>query len=114
MKQQSAPESVPVQVELTAKFFRGLGDPNRLQILEYLLEKERSVGELVKLLEAPQGRVSNHLACLRWCGFVTTERRGRYLFYQIADDRVPRIIEIAKEMMADNAEHIYACMRIEE
>ena len=114
MKQHLVSESIAVQVGLTAKFFRGLGDPNRLQILEYLLEKERSVGELVELLGAPQGRVSNHLACLRWCGFVTTERRGRYLFYRIADERVARIIETAEEIMADNAKQIYACTRIKE
>ncbi len=68
MRQPSTKDITDVQVELTAKLFRGLGDPNRLQILECLVEKERNVGELVDLLGAPQGRVSNHLACLRWCG----------------------------------------------
>lgn len=99
-------------IELTAKLFRGLGDPNRLQILEYLVEKERNVGELVDLLGAPQGRVSNHLACLRWCGFVTTKRNGRFLYYRLADERVKELVKLAKEFMADNAEHIYACTRM--
>lgn len=112
MRQPSTKNITDVQVELTAKLFRGLGDPNRLQILEYLVEKERNVGELVALLGAPQGRVSNHLACLRWCGFVTTKRNGRFLYYTIADERVKKLIELAKTMMADNAEHIYSCTRI--
>lgn len=101
-----------IQIQLTAKLFRGLGDPNRLQILEYLIEKERSVGQLVTLLGAPQGRVSNHLACLRWCGFVTTERKGRFLYYKVADKTVAKLIKLAKNLMANNAEHIYNCTRI--
>jgi len=105
-------ESTDVQVELTAKLFRGLGDSNRLQILKLLIEKERNVGELVDFLGAPQGRVSNHLACLRWCGYVTSVRKGRFLYYQIADERVKEVINLAESMMADNAEHIYSCTRI--
>jgi ArsR family transcriptional regulator len=49
-----------------AKYFRGLGDPIRLRILELLrTDGELSVGELVRRLDLPQPQVSNHLACLR-------------------------------------------------
>lgn len=101
-----------LSAELSAKFLRGLGDPNRLKILELLVEKERNVNELVDILKAPQGRVSNHLACLRWCGYVSTERKGKYIYYKVTDKRVRQIIELAKQIMADNAEHIEACQRI--
>ncbi|MEE9122897.1 MAG: ArsR family transcriptional regulator, partial [candidate division NC10 bacterium] len=47
-------------LQLTAKFFRGLGDPTRLKILELLLEREHRVTEMVNLLKVPQGRLSNH------------------------------------------------------
>lgn len=100
------------RVALTAKAFRGFGDPTRLKILQYLLERERSVSELVELLGVPQGRVSNHLACLRWCNFVVTVRKGKYIHYQLTDERVKKILELAYEFMADNAAHIYACTRM--
>ena len=100
------------QVSLTAKTFRGFTDPTRLKILQYLIEKERNVSELVELLNVPQGRVSNHLACLRWCNFVSTSRQGKYIFYQVTDDRVKKILELAYQFMADNAEHIYTCTRM--
>ena len=59
--------TTPVATDLVAKYFRGLGDPIRLRILELLRsEGELSVGELVARLELPQPKVSNHLACLRW------------------------------------------------
>src|SRR5574337_675266 len=108
------PEQEFVLLELSAKFFRGLGDPIRLKILDILLDREQSVSDLVRLLGIQQGRVSNHLACLKWCGYVTTASKGRYTVYCIADKRVKRILRLSREMVAKNAEHLWACTRIAE
>ena len=98
-----------------AKYFRGLGDPVRLRILELLRrEGELSVGELARRLALPQPHVSNHLACLRWCGFVEARRDGRTVYNRIADERVKAMLELAESLLADNAEHVAACCRIEE
>jgi len=98
-----------------AKYFRGLGDPIRLRILELLRrEGELSVGELVRRLALPQPLVSNHLACLRWCGFVEARRDGRTVYNRIADERVEAMVELAESLLAHNAEHVAACCRIEE
>ena len=77
---------------VTARFFKGLGDPIRLQILEWLDGGERSVGEIVEHLGLPQNQVSMHLGCLRWCGYVITRREGRYVFYSLGDPRVMEIV----------------------
>src|SRR5260370_23558933 len=74
-----------------ARFFRVLGDPTRLKILELLGERERTVGELVSAVAQPQPRVSTHLACLRHCGFVTTERRGKEGVYCLPPNCLYRI-----------------------
>jgi DNA-binding transcriptional ArsR family regulator len=104
----------PLETELVAKYFRGLGEPTRLRILELLLaQEELSVGELVEQLGEPQPKVSNHLACLRWCGFVTTRREHRTVHYRIADSRVAAIVGLARELLADNEEHVAACCRID-
>jgi DNA-binding transcriptional ArsR family regulator len=107
--------SSPVASDLVAKYFRGLGDPIRLRILELLRrDGELSVGELVQRLALPQPQVSNHLACLRWCGFVQARREGRTVYNRIADERVEAMLELAVSLLADNAEHVAACCRIEE
>jgi DNA-binding transcriptional ArsR family regulator len=67
----------PTRAEILAKYFRAFGDATRLRILELLVGREHSVGELVALLGTSQPQVSNHLACLRWCGFVDTRREHR-------------------------------------
>ena len=103
----------PKEQDLLAKYFRALGDPTRLRVLELLSDGERSVGELVAALGLPQPQVSNHLACLRWCGFVTTRREHRTIHYRLADDRVHEIVTLARALLADNADHVAACTRID-
>jgi DNA-binding transcriptional ArsR family regulator len=98
---------------LLAKFFRALGDPTRLQILEAVMDEERNVTALIELTGAPQGRVSSHLACLRWCGYVTTRKVGRQIFYRVADGRVRRLLELAAGLVEDNCERIRSCTIID-
>jgi DNA-binding transcriptional ArsR family regulator len=108
------PES-PARSDLVAKYFRGFGDPTRVRILELLREHgELSVGALVERLGEPQPKVSNHLACLRWCGFVETRREHRTVLNRIADSRVVEMLDLAHALLADNAEHVAACCRIDE
>jgi DNA-binding transcriptional ArsR family regulator len=104
---------VPVEADLLAKYFRVLGDRTRLRMLELVAERERSVGELVTLLGEPQSKVSNHLACLRWCGFVATRREHRRIHYRLADERVTAVVALGRALLHDNAEHIAACRGVD-
>jgi DNA-binding transcriptional ArsR family regulator len=63
----------------------------------------------VRELGTSQPYVSNQLACLRWCGLVTTRREHRTIHYRLADERVEAMLEIARSLLADNAEHVAAC-----
>jgi DNA-binding transcriptional ArsR family regulator len=113
---EEAPFQLPAQprdVDLLAKYFRGFGDPTRLRILELLAGGERSVGELVEHTGAPQPKVSTHLACLRWCGFVESRREYRTVYYRVADPRVLEVIALARALLAANADHVEACCTIE-
>ncbi|MDR7440491.1 MAG: metalloregulator ArsR/SmtB family transcription factor [Armatimonadota bacterium] len=98
---------------LTAKFFRALGDPTRLRILQLVLDEEKNVTELVQLTGSPQGRVSSHLACLRWCGYVTTRREGRRVYYRVADPRVRELLVLAASLVRDHTDRIRSCTLID-
>ena len=107
--------SSPTEPELLGKYFRALGDPTRVRILELPGEHgELSVTELVERLHQSQPRVSNHLACLRWCGFVDTRRDHPTVYYRIADERVSELLALGRALLAENAEHVAACRRIDE
>jgi DNA-binding transcriptional ArsR family regulator len=104
----------PARSDLVAKYFRVLADPSRLRILELLrAEGELSVGTIAATLEISQPGVSNHLACLRWCGFVEARREHRTVFNLIADDRVLMLLELGHGLLADNAEHVAGCCHTE-
>ena len=99
-------------VEVVARFFRALGDPARLRLLEFLLGGEHTVTECVQRIGLSQGRVSSHLACLAGCGYVEGRRDGRFTRYQVADPRAADLVMLARSMAADNAAALAACVHI--
>lgn len=103
------PPAVPAA---RARWFRVLADPTRLAILEHLLTGPHSVTELVGKTGLPQSRISNHLACLRWCRFVHADRQGRRVVYTIADPRLRRLLTLADDLLTDHAEYLATCNRI--
>ncbi len=103
----------PAGRAVIAKFFRALGDPNRLRLLEFVLHEERSVSDCVEHIGLAQGRVSTHLACLADCGFVEVRRDGRFTRYKVVDPRVAELVLLARAISADNAAALSECMRID-
>ena len=97
-------------MRLLARLFNGFANSTRLSILLLLAQRgEMRVGELVEELEAPQPRVSDHLRCLAWCGYVKARRKGRNAYYSIADDRVLEVLRLGESLLPDNLEHIETC-----
>ncbi len=106
-------EFIERQYDLRAKFFQGLANPSRLRIIELLLERgEMNVGQLIEAVGMSQGQISNQLACLKWCGYVTSRGQGKHVYYRVADPRVKDLISLAQSLVADNAEVIRACTRM--
>ena len=96
--------------EVLATFFQGLADPTRVRILELLAERPRTVTELQADLGLVQGRVSSHLACLRWCGYVVGTVDGRFNRYQLVDPRVRDIVAAAESIVCKNEERLTSCL----
>ncbi|MDC3412943.1 ArsR/SmtB family transcription factor [Terrihalobacillus insolitus] len=101
-----------MQKDLVSKFFHGLANPVRLQIALSLMNQEKNVGELVDELEMKQSQISNQLACLKTCGFVTARKEGKFVYYKVSDPRVQEIIHLAQSVVADNANLISSCIRL--
>jgi len=100
---------------LLARLFNGFANSTRLSILLLLTQRgEMKVGELVEELEAPQPRVSDHLRCLAWCGYVQVRREGRNAYYSVADERVLDVLRLGESLLRDNLEHVESCDDAEE
>lgn len=98
------------RAEVLATFFQGFADPTRVRILELLAERPRTVSELVRELDLAQGRVSSHLSCLRWCGYVLATVEGRHNRYQLVDARIRDILADAESIVRENATRLTSCL----
>ena len=99
--------------QLQAKLFRGLADPSRLAILEALRPGPLHVSAIVAATGLSQPNVSNHLRCLSECGLVRAETRGRFVHYQLGDERIDQLLRLADELLADTACGVRACGQYE-
>ena len=100
---------------LLARLFNGFANSTRLSILLLLTQRgEMKVGELVRELEAPQPRVSDHLRCLSSCGYVQVRREGRNAYYSVSDERIMTILGLGEELLRDNQDRLMACETIKQ
>ena len=65
------------------QFFQALGDNTRLRLLNLVREQEVCVCYFVEILDAPQPKISRHLAYLRKAGIVSARREGKWMHYRI-------------------------------
>lgn len=76
-----ANKSVEMQLEECASAFRMLADATRLRIFLCVCQKERSVGDIARMLNLRQPTVSHHLGLLRLSGLVQHRRIGKQVYY---------------------------------
>ena len=77
-----------------AKYFKLLGDANRLAILHAVGDAERSVSEIINITKLSQTLVSFHLRALREAGIVTARRQGPFINYRIA---YPGMLDVIRD-----------------
>ncbi len=87
-----------------AEFFRTLGHPARVRILELLRDGERSVGSLQEELGLDSGGTSQQLAALRRIGLVESRKEGTSVFYRVSDEEVFRLLETARGILGRGAQ----------
>ena len=100
----SSRASQPPVYVLKAEFFRALGHPVRIRLLQLLREGERSVGDLQAALELDSGATSQQLALLRKQGLVEGRREGTSVYYRVKDPRTLELLELAKAIISANLE----------
>ena len=79
-----------------AEFFKALGHPVRIRLLEVLRRGERSVQELQAALDLDQSTVSQQLAVLRAKHVVTARKEGTTVRYAVRDPRVGDLLDAAR------------------
>jgi rhodanese-related sulfurtransferase/biotin operon repressor len=76
-----------------ARIGKALAHGHRIELLELLAQRERSVEALARLTGLSVANTSQHLQTLRQAGLVTARKQGLYVYYRLADDRVTNLLE---------------------
>lgn len=95
---------------LKAEFFKTLGHPVRVRMLELLREGERTVGDLQAVLELDSSGTSQHLGALRRQGVVDNRRDGTSVYYKVKDPRTFQLLEVARQILTSNLEETQALL----
>ena len=77
-----------LETQLLAELFKVLGDPTRLRIVRYLLQKEMCVTEIADAMDMGQSAISHQLRVLRQARLVTFRKEGKTAWYRLNDDHV--------------------------
>ena len=75
-----------------SQLLTAMANPKRLLILCNLLEQERSVSELSRIVDLEQSPLSQHLSKLRAWGLVKTRRDGQTIYYRLASEHVRQVL----------------------
>jgi Predicted transcriptional regulators len=86
--------------QLKAEFFKTLGHPVRIRVLELLSEREHAVSELVAEIKIEPANLSQHLAVLRRAGLVTTRKDGSAVHYSVTSQQVSELLAVARSILS--------------
>lgn len=102
-KTETKPHGAPVAFAEAAECLRTLAHPVRLRMVQLLLHGQYTVGELAKDCSVPDNVASEHLRLMQRCGFFTSERDGRRVYYQVAEPHLQNLMNCIEDRFLPHA-----------
>lgn len=79
-------------LEEAAECLKTLAHPHRLRMVQMLLRGRYTVGELADACEIPSHMASEHLRLMQRCGFLSSNREGRCMYYRIVEPHLAKFL----------------------
>ncbi|MBT2407585.1 helix-turn-helix transcriptional regulator [Streptomyces sp. ISL-87] len=86
--------------QLKAEFFKTLGHPVRIRVLELLSEREHAVAEMLAEVDIEAASLSQQLAGLRKANLVLTRREGSNVYYRLTSPEVAELLRVARSILS--------------
>ena len=90
--------------EIHAEMCKVFSNPTRLEILNLLRDKELSVTELIEITKLSQANISQHLSIMRAKGIVISNRKGKNIYYKLANPKIIKAFDIIREVLSERME----------
>ncbi|WSC42469.1 metalloregulator ArsR/SmtB family transcription factor [Streptomyces sp. NBC_01744] len=85
---------------MKAEFFKTLGHPVRIRVLELLSEREHAVSEMLLEVGVEAAHLSQQLAVLRRANLVVPRREGSAVYYSLANPQVAELLRVARSILS--------------
>ncbi|MEV6610117.1 metalloregulator ArsR/SmtB family transcription factor [Kutzneria sp. NPDC051319] len=85
--------------QLKAEFFKTLGHPARIRVLELLSRREHAVAEMLPEVGIEAANLSQQLAVLRRAGLVVTRKEGSNVYYSLTSPQVAELLAVARSIL---------------
>ena len=95
---ETARVSTPLY-QLKAEFFKTLGHPARIRVLELLSEREHAVAEMLPQVGIEAAHLSQQLAVLRRANLVTYRKQGSTVYYSLTSPQVAELLAVARQIL---------------
>ena len=82
---------------------KALSDTNRFRIVMMLKNRPLCVCELLEVLEIAGGTLSNHLKILKNAGLINRKKDGRWIEYDLSDEKARQMIDQMEESLTDRS-----------
>ena len=102
-KAKTPPHSIH-PLEEAAECLKTLGHPVRLRMIDLLLKRSYSVGELAKACFIPSHMASEHLRLMKMCGFLDHHREGRKTYYYVIEPHLEELMKCVRSRFRIHAE----------
>ncbi|MFD0852505.1 ArsR/SmtB family transcription factor, partial [Actinomadura adrarensis] len=94
----AVPVSTPLY-QLKAEFFKTLGHPARIRVLELLSERDHAVAEMLPEVGIEPAHLSQQLAVLRRAGLVVSRKEGSTVIYSLTSPRVAELLAVVRSIL---------------
>ena len=86
--------------QLKAEFFKTLGHPARIRVLELLSEREHAVAEMLPEVGIEPAHLSQQLAVLRRANLVVTRKEGSTMYYSLVSPQIAELLRVARTILS--------------
>jgi len=87
--------------QIHAEMCKVFSNSTRLEILNLLRDKELSVTELIEKTKLSQANISQHLSIMKSKGIVTSNRKGKNIYYKLINPKIIKAFDIIKEVLSE-------------
>ena len=100
-----------IDIDMKVKLIHGFSNKTRIQILESIKDREKTVSQIVKEVKGNQSNISQHLACLKGCGIIVGRNEGKYSYYSLRNQHIRDLLTMFDVVLEDVQNDVACCER---